>query len=521
MLFIFSTNKSCLHLSEIDRVLEELKDRGGLIDFPTDCKLPHLPTKEPTPITLTFEEMIQLGQTCLDFLAFSECQAVLEHVYQNSLLRDEESPYDLTMYRILGDVLNFSGENDLALTYYNTWLRLAQQSNDQRQIADAFRKIGLIYLKKNDSETAERYANQSLKIAEEINDSLQIFRAYFLLYMIIDKARNRNQHIKKWLKTYKKLIGLAHKLNKQNTLAYCCTNPYGTYCQQGTEEINLYNYGISLAKKINNKYRLATAYQFTGLMFSIRGEYDRVLKYYKKCEKLKLQLGNKLELAYIYNGLGFYYFMTENFLKAYTYYNKALACLTTVRDNHEIGMTLCNIAFNAYAGFNHEFSNRYLNMVIKLLHTLQMKGLRYHSLCMIYSLMGINYYKLGDIFKAKECMLRIVSMQLKPYPKNNEEYALFYFFCALLYKSNKEYDSAEKYFRKALSTLERRNYIVKYLAPRFYYEFGLMAREQQQHEKAIQLYQAGLKLCDEMNFPFHAKLLHQAINLENPPIKAI
>ena len=52
------------------------------------------------------------------------------------------------MYRILGDVLNFSGENDLALTYYNTWLRLAQQSNDQRQIADAFRKIGLIYLKK-------------------------------------------------------------------------------------------------------------------------------------------------------------------------------------------------------------------------------------------------------------------------------------------------------------------------------------------------------------------------------------
>ena len=93
-------------------------------------------------------------------------------------------------------------------------------------------------------------------------------------------------------------------------------------------------------------------------------------------------------------------------------------------------------------------------MVIKLLHTLQMKGLRYHSLCMIYSLMGINYYKLGDIFKAKECMLRIVSMQLKPYPKNNEEYALFYFFCALLYKSNKEYDSAEKYFRKALSTLE-------------------------------------------------------------------
>ncbi len=128
--------------------MEELKDRGGLIDFPTDCKLPHLPTKEPTPITLTFEEMIQLGQTCLDFLAFSECQAVLEHVYQNSLLRDEESPYDLTMYRILGDVLNFSGENDLALTYYNTWLRLAQQSNDQRQIADAFRKIGLIYLKK-------------------------------------------------------------------------------------------------------------------------------------------------------------------------------------------------------------------------------------------------------------------------------------------------------------------------------------------------------------------------------------
>ena len=59
MLFIFSTNKSCLHLSEIDRVLEELKDRGGLIDFPTDCKLPHLPTKEPTPITLTFEEMIR------------------------------------------------------------------------------------------------------------------------------------------------------------------------------------------------------------------------------------------------------------------------------------------------------------------------------------------------------------------------------------------------------------------------------------------------------------------------------
>ncbi|MCX7921825.1 MAG: diguanylate cyclase [Clostridia bacterium] len=502
--------------------IEYLEAKSLLIDFGFSMPKERRVTEEiRTNLGGNVQGIIDLSLDCFNFLALSECKEYINKAYNFNMLNTSSIPsqYMFKMLRILGDVNTYIAEYDTALIHYNSLLNIAQQADNKQEIADVYRKIGFIYLKKDNVDIAERFSNQSLKLALEIDDELQVFRAYFLLFLIEDKGRKYS--LGQWRETYRIIIKLAGNLNMKNTLSYYCTNPYGLYSQYTHDNETLHNYGLKIAEKYKNKYRLATAYQTKGLVYAVKGDYSEVLKYYKKSEELKLELGNKLELSYIYNGLGFYYYMTEDYENAHMYYSKALICLKTVRDYHEITMTFFNIAANFFFAFKHKLAIQYLEKLLLIMNILQINGLKYHSLHGIYSLIAVAYYKNGNIAKAYEYLTKIKIKNLQPYPEKNEEYFLFELLQAFLLKEEKKYLESEKCFESALVYLQKENDVIKYMAPRFYYEYGIMFKEQNQLGRALTMFETGIEKCKELNYTFHESLLRNEINNGDYEIKKL
>ncbi|SCN25689.1 Bacteriophytochrome cph2 [Clostridium sp. N3C] len=514
ILFIFTLNKNFHYLSEEKNqqwydFLNYIDSKQLLLDF----SLEYVPIMQSTittykPNTIEeLEKLINTSRDCFYFLNLKECKEYILEAYnykiqQNIILSEEDYTY---MLRLLGDVYTFLDDYDNALIFYNILLSHGQSKNNLKLISDVLRKMGFIYLKKDDVDTAERLGNQSLKIANSINDKLQSFYAYLLLFLTEDKGRSRS--LAQWRETYQVLIQLSKDLKMINTLAYYCTNPYGLYTQYTHENEILHNYGIKLAKQYRNTYRLATAYQTKALVNSIQGKYNEVLDYYIKSKNLKEKLDNKLELAHSYNGLGFYHYLRGEYLLAQENYEKALQCLKIVRNQHEIAMTFYNIAVNYYFAFRNDLALIYLNKLLSLMSILKLKGLKYHSNYGIYSLMGVVHASSGDISKAYEYLSRIKFQNLKPQPQKNEEYFLFELLQALIYKSEKRYDKADKQFQQALVYLNKKNDVIIYMAPRFYYEYGLLYKEMNNYQGALELFNEGIKICEELHYTFYKDIL--------------
>ena len=129
------------------------------------------------------EILISTSRDCFYFLNLAECKEYLLEAYnfkiQQNIILEEETYCELL--KLLGDVHTFLYEYDSALIFYNSLLSHGQNRNNLKLISDVLRKMGLIYLKKDDIDTAEKLGNQSLKIAQSIKDKLQILRLSFSL----------------------------------------------------------------------------------------------------------------------------------------------------------------------------------------------------------------------------------------------------------------------------------------------------------------------------------------------------
>lgn len=450
---------------------------------------------------LKMEEIIDLSMESFHFFALQEAKEYITTVYNQRVLNNKylTLSYFIKMFHLLGEIYFALEENDIALTYYHDLLNFAQKNNNAKEISYCYQKIGLIYWKKGNIKRAERLGKQSLQFALDLQDEMLIFNANLLLLLIGDQKSKEG--IKQFQKIYYNSIKIAKKFNMENALAYYYTNPCVASIQNEEERIKFYNLGISIAKKYNNKYRLSTAYHAAGISYILKGKYDEALKYHKKSKELKLKLENDSDIAYIYNGLGFNYFARENYEEAYLYYNKALEYLKNVKDYNEIAITLFNIANNYFLAFQSKLSIQCLEKLLLLINIIKIDSIHYHTFLGIYSLMGINCCKIGEVTKAYEYMIKIKKIRTLCYVK--DDILLYELFQALLFKIEGDYSKATSHFQLAMSYIES----YKYMAPRFYYEYGLMKKEQGKNEEAEKLFKKGIGYCEELQYSFYKDLL--------------
>lgn len=450
---------------------------------------------------LDMEEIVDLSMDSFHFFALQEAKEYITTVYNQRVLNNTylTLPYFLKMFHLLGEIYFALEENDIALMHYHDLLNFVQKNNNVKEISYCYQKIGLIYWKKGNIKRAERLGKQSLQFALELQDEMLIFNSNLLLLLIGDQKSKEG--IKQFQKIYYDSIKIAEKFNMENALAYYYTNPCVASIQNEEERIKFYDLGISIAKKYNNKYRLATAYHAAGISYILKGKYDEALEYHKKSEKLKLELENNSDIAHIYNGLGFNYFARENYQEAYSYYNKALEYLKGAKNYNEIAITLFNIANNYFLALQPKLAIKCLEKLLLLINIVKVDAIHYHTLLGIYSLIGINCCKIGDVSKAYEYMIKIKKIRTLCYVKDDK--LLNELFEALLHKIEGDYSKSVFHFELAIPYLES----YKYMAPRFYYEYGLMKKEEGEKEEAEKLFKKGIKYCEELQYSFYKGLL--------------
>ncbi|MBM7557443.1 diguanylate cyclase [Halanaerobacter jeridensis] len=491
---------------------------------------------------LVGEELIELGSHCFSFLALDEAKKYLEEVYnyyQQQNLNLDSDNY-IKLLNKLGDTYNYLNEDNNALLIYQALADYLKTKNRSKELATAYRKSAVVHFKKYNLETAEDLIDKSLKLAQNDGTEQQLFLIYFLICLI--QERKKEYSPKQWQELYNKTVSLGKKLELYNTLACFYTHFHYIYYIEVVEQNNqeamknlqelvdenknakdnnnrlmedtYYKEVLRIAQDYDNQYRLAAAYQLKAVIYGGKGDKEQVLKYYKKSEKIKEELDIKRELAYIYNGLGHHYFTCENYEQAYDYHNQALQCLREVKDYHEIAVTCLNQGLNLYFAGEHQLSIIYLTELLEILRVLQLEILMYQSQGKLYSLLGINYLKIGNFAKAEECMLKLKFEGVDKSSGDILEPFFVELFTALYYKSRGDYQLAKKYFSKALVLLNNINYDVEYIYPHFYYEYGLMYKKIDQPKRAEKVLKLGLEYCEKLDYNFYKKLILQQLGIE-------
>lgn len=435
-------------------------------------------------------------------------------LYQEEQSLDAED--HCILLQLLGDFHYYLREPDQAYISYHALLKTAQQQGLTGYIIYAYQKIGYIHLSKEDLDTAEKMAQQSLKLANEIQDHKAAFYSWQLFFLIEDKGRRHN--IESWQQMFYKVVKQAQKLSMENSLAFFTTNPFGQYSRMDENIENMHKLGVSIARRYNNEFRLAVAYQTMGLVEAVKGNYDQVIRLYRKSKLIKSRLGNPLELSYVHNGLGFYHFMTGSYPQADRNFHKALSLLKKVKDYHEIAMTFFNLAYTYLFSFRHDWAIDYLEKTLYLMDVLQLKNLAYHSLFGIYSTLGVCYCMTGQYSKAYEFWTRIQVMGLAPYTAKNEEYFLFYMLNAFLHAHDNKAGLAVFYFNGAGHYLNKTNDSIKYMGPRYCLEYTRFMKQQGMDDKARSLLEDGLNRSRELRNTYYEKVLQA--EMEDQPLPA-
>ncbi len=494
----------------IVELLEYIRVKGLLVEIPSPERSRSLDIEyAPNFKGIKAEQLLQRCHDALVFLALDECVRWSSRLHEmqgerQAFLTELERS---TLMEILGEALYLKGNFDLALVNFQALLIEAQRLGDKALCTLCYRFIGAATLRKDNVEAAHQYALKALKLADELRDPKEIFRCLFLMFSIEDRVRKKDPE--DWMVFYRRMSDLATKLGYTNALAFYYTNPYGLYSRYTLDIMKQHTKGLLLAKKYGNRFREASAYQLAGLAYSAKGKYDKVLKYYRKSEKIKLELGNRRELTYVCNGLGFYHYMIGYHREADSYFHRAMEYMRTLHDYHETVMTLFNIASNYFFSFHHEKAAATLEKMLMIIRILDMRVLAYHSLFGIYALIGVCHVKTGNISRAYEYLTAIQSRGLKPYEGKTEEYFMFEYLQALLAELAGKTAEAEAYYKKANEYVLMETDIIHYMAPRFYWEWGqsrFRAGDNKGRDKHLA---SGRAWAARMGNPFYKQLYAQ------------
>jgi diguanylate cyclase (GGDEF)-like protein len=437
--------------------------KGELFNLKNEFNLPRTPK-----FTLgETEQVLDAAEYAYYLLAIEDAKILIQHLQKEMSLgnRRLEPAQQHRLWRLLGLIYYLKGEYDLSMSSYHQLLTLAQKYTHSDWQAEAFWRIGNVYYEKQQMDHAEKLALQGIKLSKEIGDLRNDFQSLVLYFRVQDRLRF--QSVPEFEAFYLDIISKAEELEYWNTYAYLATNPFGLYSQYTPQMKANHEKGMQISEKIQNRYRMAVAYQTLGLVFSIKAEYHKVIDCYQKSLDIKKKLNDKLGLAQINNGLGYYHYMLGNHDKAQEYYMNAIVLLKEGKDFHEVAMTLFNLGANALLGQQPLLALDYLGRCRSLLRTLGMRNMSYHSEFGLTALTGLSHALLGNWSWAWKSFLTIRSQGLEPFAEKNEEFFWYHCFISVLDREGGHTEEVMENLQKAEFYLNRTNDNIQYMSPFF------------------------------------------------------
>ncbi|WP_438423758.1 tetratricopeptide repeat-containing sensor histidine kinase [Aquimarina macrocephali] len=333
-------------------------------------------------------------------------------------------------------VFNVFSQNQVKI---DSLLQVLETNIPEKEKVDTYNIIAQQYAFTDSSQTV-RYANKAIQLAEKTNYQEGIVDAYFQISWVTTQKGNYKESskiLKEILKTAQKI-----KYDKGVSLAYKGFAFINSDQGNPDKALEYYFASIKIDKKIGEKLSVAKNYSNVGDTYQEQGDLGKALKYQLKSLKIYKELGHSPNN--IYNSIGVIYLRKGNYSLALEYYFKSLKIAEELNDKNNIIFAFNNIGLVYH---EQDLFNKALEYYFKSLKIAEeLKAL--YFIANIQNNIGIAYKEQTNYTKALEYYLS--SLKIREDLGDKRGLGSIYTNIGTLYSTKKEFIKALKYLQKGL-----------------------------------------------------------------------
>ncbi|MCB2220802.1 MAG: tetratricopeptide repeat protein [Bacteroidetes bacterium] len=237
----------------------------------------------------------------------------------NRLMQVENDTARVNILNQLASEVFFTDPDEI-IDYAESALKISEEIDYQKGIAQAYNNLGIYYRVKGIYEKAIDYFFHSLEIMEDLNDKEGIARSYNLIGIIYYYLNN----LELSLEYYQKALVLNEKQDDKKWIAGNSNNIGMIYERMGEYDLALEYYlkSIEMSNEIDNKNWLANTYGNLGSLYMMIGN-PTSLGLFQKRLKLKTEQKDTAGIASANNLIGNYFLYNKDYQNALPYLLKS------------------------------------------------------------------------------------------------------------------------------------------------------------------------------------------------------
>ena len=319
----------------------------------------------------------------LYLIAGLNCRAVQNELtsgYTNTVV-DTENIYKLIDNSKLYSDTSFDKALDTALLARE----LAENSGDKKILLKSLNNLASLCFKQENFDDAMKFYSEALTLANELNNNSELAAINTSLGRIYRRLGNYEKAIENDLKA----IEIFENLKDEKNIALLYNNLGIDYYRLSdyTKTMEYYQKSLDKRIKIADSLGIADSYNNIAMVYDEQKQYNKALEYYNKALIIFKKTGNKSGLADTYNNIAGTFYHKEDFEKVLEYALKSLKIRDELGNKWEISFTLINIGILNKTLGNIEEAVDYLKRGIKIAgetNALSLLSLGYNHLAELY-----------------------------------------------------------------------------------------------------------------------------------------
>ncbi len=456
---------------------------------------------EPKQNELVFKKIYKELKSYRLFLDIEKAYGIVKEIDRSNIFSEVNVDDARLLYMEMAIISFYYGDTDLASFYFNNVI--------EYQIGDEIDCYALYYLaqvfcRKNMNSVALKYISTAITKSKGFTQ-FPIYALSVMLEYIITEKTDSQYSSEKYLNALEQLdkFGLVN-----NRIYTSLVIPYGVIYDSNLRKqmfVHVEN-ALKDAEKLNNEFGLSIACHWMGIMMTNEGRKDEAIFWYKKCFKLREEMGDFSSLMKVINGLSYEYLIDTKYLDSYNLVNDVITNLLDSRDYSEIIITLYNLARTSFYSRNFDISAELFQTIFNLLSIFDISDLYMNSFLpenndiLAYRAM-LDFYR-GEFIRAK---MNLYNMQNNGKPFTPIEEFVKFFLDASLHLEENNKDEAIKVFEKCISDFFAIGVTQEHRIVFMIYEFANFLEQKGFHDESEIYIARGFKIAKEKNLVNYTK----------------
>lgn len=393
---------------------------------------------------------------------------------------------------------------------------------------------GMAHMCTIQSELANKYADKCKKVAAQLkNEKMQFYAD--LLAQGIQFSGWKDVFVVNYdhIKVDYALIEQLKKNNFMNTLAYYYIFGFDNTSEEIGKIVKgarskTFEEALKIGHELNNTNFLLTAYTKYILLFNDKGFSRYVDEFYSEKLKLLDRDDNAIRKAHFFMGMGYNCIVSEQFIKANEYFNKAIEILYDLKQAETITEAIYNMALNCVCAQDYLSACDYLNTIFKMMNNLGIESVVICNQSKLYGLLSLSYYMVGNEYRSYKCLSEM-KMLLSHILDNDEadlsnlyeDIFIYYVLSGIHIKRNGDLQEALNYFKKAEKYYSKCLGTVFFMITTYAEEYYDLCVKLNMIEQGTSIIRDALEFCKKNGYLSKCNFIMMAVEGKNRNVRPI